>query len=153
MGLKGQNETKPEAKAKTDKIRPKWDWKSYPVRLFMWRWSSIKSDQNGIERSTRACMAGYWKQIKSDQNGIESNCFNSLFLTAAKDKIRPKWDWKRKSAIMFPTKSRKIKSDQNGIERCINECFYLFNKVLIKSDQNGIESECFCIIASTEKNR
>ncbi len=141
-----------ELNSHSDKIRPKWDWKSFLLTLLRtcsldkirpkWDWKVnlpcisflsallIKSDQNGIESRWFCSHTGlYFVWIKSDQNGIES-----LLISLAQLSLT------------------LIKSDQNGIE----STYTIMSPSLsssIKSDQNGIESfdSCNLFIVSLDR--
>ena len=116
MGLKGLRSAHSMSAQKSDKIRPKWDWKCTAYVSLSTRMHAIKSDQNGIESFTPG-----WCDV--------------FYLN---DKIRPKWDWKHNELIFVNVDIEVIKSDQNGIESPVQRRRRAPAR-RIKSDQNGIE--------------
>ena len=143
--------------------------KEVVVACWLHQEGGIKSDQNGIERSStkkyqlvpsldKIRPKWDWKwllsyphtqqdlSIKSDQNGIERYRWIVTAICYLCDKIRPKWDWKSGSVTCFSLIGAMIKSDQNGIERLSFETIRMQLTHQIKSDQNGIES--FIILLS-----
>ena len=164
-------------------IRPKWDWKCYLLVAFpqngsCWNqtkmglkeaslgkarilWSSLKSDQNGIESLTgficEELRRQSWNQTKMGLKVLRICRYRNRCINV---EIRPKWDWKRKRLVSYLLLGGVLKSDQNGIERKtikttssrsrswnqtkmgLKVCFWLLlppHPVLLKSDQNGIE--------------
>ena len=54
------------------KIRPRWDWKMIINGVFIFFFTSLKSDQDGIESSNLSSALFALSKLKSDQDGIES---------------------------------------------------------------------------------
>jgi len=98
-------------------IRPKWDWKrskaglSHPltswnqtkmglkvadITIIPLLESSLKSDQNGIERNVKFAKNGLlekgWNQTKM---GLKGETVDSPAVVWVQVEIRPKWDWKK----------------------------------------------------------